>query len=60
MMLLAAEGAGLGTLTSAVAEWLSLAGTLLSTITGNPILCFFFAAGLITTAISIVSALKNA
>lgn len=56
------EGAGvsLSAVTSAVSEWVSLAGTMLTTITSNPVLCFLFASGIVGVAIGIVSQFKHA
>lgn len=47
-------------LTTAVDSWVSLAGTMLTTITGNTVLVFLFAASVVPVAIGIVSAFKHA
>ena len=46
-------------ITAAVESWLTLAGTMLSTITKNDILTFFFAASVIGVAIGILRKLKH-
>ena len=54
--------AGTGTManvTSGVEALMTLATTMLNTITGNPILCALFAAGFIGIAIGIVRKLKH-
>lgn len=55
-----AEGGGMTAITAAVGELMSMAATMLTTITGNPVLCALFASGFVGIAISIVSRLKNA
>lgn len=44
---------------TAIGEWLTLVGTMLTTITGNAVLCFCFAAGFVGMAIGIVKKLRH-
>lgn len=60
MVLAAAEATtGMASVTSAISSWISLAGTMLSTITSNAVLCFCFAAGFVGVAIGIVKKLRH-
>ena len=55
------EGAttGMDAIITAVGDVLELSGTILTTITSNPILTFCFAAGFVGIGISIVKRLKR-
>lgn len=53
------EATGMTAITSAVSELMTLASTMLTTITSNAILCALFAAGFVSIAIGIVRKLKR-
>lgn len=46
-------------LNTAVESLMTLAGTMLTTITANPVLCIFFASGLVGIVIGIVRKIKH-
>ena len=46
-------------ITTGVESLMTMASTMLTTITGNPILCALFAAGFVSVAIGIVRKLKR-
>ena len=47
-------------MTTGIGSLMSIVGTMLTQITGQPILCVFFVAGLVGTAISVLHQLKRA
>lgn len=55
------EGAvtGMDTVITAVGQVLELSGTILTTITSNPILTFCFASGFVGIGVSVVRRLKR-
>lgn len=61
-MLLEAElgGKGMEQVTTAAGNVLELTGTVLTTITGNPVLCFFLGASCVGVAIGTFLKLKRA
>lgn len=60
-MLLQAElgGTGMEQVTTAAGNVLELTGTVLNTITGNPVLCFFLASSFVGVGIAVFMKLKN-
>ena len=44
----------------AMTQVLTFTGTIIDTITGQPLLCFLLGAGLVPVGISVFSSLKNA
>lgn len=50
---------GVSAVTTAVGNLMTIAGTMLDTITANSFLVLFFAAGLVSIAIGIVRKLKR-
>lgn len=55
-----AEGAGAGgSITEAVTSIMGVVSTVITTVTGNPILLVFFASGVVGIAIGIVHRLKK-
>lgn len=55
-----AEGAGAGgSITEAVTSIMGVVNTVITTVTGNPILLVFFASGVVGIAIGIVHRLKK-
>lgn len=59
-MALAAMAVEAGTLTDAVTSIMSVVGTVITTVQGNPILLVYFGAGVVGIAIGIVRGLKHA
>lgn len=61
MYVLASETAvGMEAVTTSMGEVITFAGTILDTITNNPILVFIFAAGLVPIGFRILKGLKKA
>lgn len=58
-IMIAEAGGGMASVTAGVEALMGLASTMLTTITGNPILCALFAAGFIGVAVGIVKKLKH-
>lgn len=56
----ALSGDGFANVTTGVSNLMSVVTTVLTTITGNPILCALFVSGFIGIAIGIVRGLKSA
>ena len=50
---------GMEAIITAVGEVLELSGTILNTITGNPILCFLFATGFVGIGVGVVKKLRR-
>lgn len=59
-MALAAMAVEGGTITEAVSSIMGVVSTVITTVTGNPILLVFFASGVVGIAIGIVRGLKRA
>lgn len=57
--IMVAEAGGMANVTAGVEALMGLASTMLTTITGNSILCSLFAAGFIGIAVGIVKMLKH-
>lgn len=56
--ILATEATGVSGMTDAISSLMGVATSVLTTVTGNPILMVFFCAGLVFTAIGVVKKLK--
>lgn len=50
---------GMSAVTTAMTDVLNFVGSLLDTITANPVLCFILAASFVTVGIGVFSNLKN-
>jgi len=50
---------GMSAVTNAMTDVLNFVGSLLDTITANPVLCFILAASFVTVGIGVFSNLKN-
>ena len=57
--IMVAEAGGMESVTAGVSALMSMASTMLTTITGNPILCALFASGFIGIAVGVVKKLKH-
>lgn len=53
------EAGGMASITAGVEALMGMASSMLTTITGNPILCALFASGFIGIAVGVVKKLKH-
>ena len=54
MILASAEATGMEAITTGVSSLMTMAGTMLTFVTGNPVLCAIFASGFVGIAVGII------